>query len=147
MFNKPIKKYSKKDRKATPMDWIVGFMLLLLLFYFLVPLDEEPEKSTHKIAEPVVTKPINTIAPKQCVTKATYPFAHSESDIKKAVSLIVEKDLIALQKLIDVGVIFMLPADSVVYVAKFKMFSGTVKVRRAGSIDYLWSVIEAINCR
>jgi len=87
------------------------------------------------------------IAQPNCVTKSGYIASVSEELFDKAVSYAVQKDYVALQKLLDSKLVFMLKAGVPVYLEDTKMFSGKVKIRPAVSTVSVWTNIEAVDCK
>jgi hypothetical protein len=77
-------------------------------------------------------------------TASGYLASTSEELLDKAISYLVDKDNVALQKILDTGLVFELKGGLSVYVVNTKMFSGKVKIRPVGETVEIWTLIEAI---
>lgn len=73
-----------------------------------------------------------------------YLASTSEDLLDKAIEYAVSKDYVALQKLLDSDLVFMLKGGLEVYIVKCKFFSGKVKIRPTGETIEIWTVIEAV---
>ena len=78
------------------------------------------------------------------VTKSGYLASLSEKILDKAVDYAVAKDNIALQKLIDSKLVFLLKSNLKVYIVDTKLFSGKIKIRPVGETIEVWTVTEAV---
>ncbi|NJB66414.1 hypothetical protein GGQ74_000054 [Desulfobaculum xiamenense] len=78
-------------------------------------------------------------------TKSGYLASVSEAWLDKAVEYAVARDDVALQKLIDSKLVFVLKGGLRVYVVDTKIFSGIVKIRPVGETFEVWTLIEAIS--
>ena len=87
---------------------------------------------------------INSIS--ECVTKKGYVAAISEKYLDDVIRYAVDKDYVALQKLLDAGVAVTMTDGVKVYLVDTHIFSGTVEFRIPGYTDVLWTVIEGIKC-
>ena len=78
------------------------------------------------------------------ITKSGYLASVSEELLDKAIEYAVAKDNVALQKLMDSKMVFMLKGGLKVYIVDTKIFSGKVKIRPAGQTVEVWTLIEAV---
>ena len=78
------------------------------------------------------------------ITKSGYLASMSEELLNKAVEYVVAKDNVALQKLMNTNMVFMLKGDMKVYIVDTKFFSGMVKIRPVGQTVEVWTLIEAV---
>lgn len=79
------------------------------------------------------------------VTKPGYFAAVNKQDFEKAVEYSVQKDEVALDKLMKSRRVFPLKGGIKVHLVKGGIFSGTIKIRPAGSTVELWTFREAIS--
>lgn len=77
-------------------------------------------------------------------TKSGYLASMSEELLDKAIDYAVAKDNLALQKIMDANLVFMLKGGLKVYIVDTKIFSGKVKIRPVGQTPEVWTVIEAV---
>ena len=78
------------------------------------------------------------------VTTGSYMAGVTEEAFDKGMDYVVQKDHVALQKLMNAGLVFQLKPGVKVHVMKMKMFSGKVKIRPVGSVGEVWTAIEAV---
>lgn len=78
-------------------------------------------------------------------TKPGYLASLSETMLEKAIDYAVANDKIALQKLLDSNLVFILKEGIRVYIVDVKLFSGTVKIRPVGETFEVWTVTEAVS--
>lgn len=83
---------------------------------------------------------------RECYTKEGYIAAISEKYLSDAVRYSIDKDYVAIQKLIDAGVIVQMKKGIRVHIVDTHILSGKVEFRLPGETDVLWTVIEAISC-
>lgn len=81
-----------------------------------------------------------------CLTKEGFLGALTEEYLDQAVSYSVQKDYVALQKLIDLKVVFLMKKGVKVYPVDTHIWRGTVEFRLPGETIILWTVIEALEC-
>lgn len=82
-----------------------------------------------------------------CITKDNYIASISEDLFDRAFSFAIQKDLVALQQLLDTKLVFILRAGIPVFIEKSKIFSGKVLIRPKGSSTiFVWTNLAAINC-
>lgn len=114
------------------------------------PIPKIPKRSTStpKRSMSVSDRPmVKQKSQSGCITKSGYLASVSEELLDKAVTLLVQEDMVALQKLMDTDVVFMLKGGVSVHIEDTKIFSGKVEIRPAGYIDSVWTAIEAIDCK
>lgn len=85
-------------------------------------------------------------AQRTCTTVNGHIAAINEKYLDQAIRYAVDKDAIALQKLIDAGVIVVMKAGIKVFVVETHVLSGKVEIRVSGQTDVLWTVTEGIKC-
>lgn len=78
-------------------------------------------------------------------TKPGYFASISEELLDKAIEYVVAKDNVALQKLMDTKMVFMLKGGLQVYIVDSKIFKGKVKIRPVGEMFEVWTLIEAVS--
>jgi hypothetical protein len=81
-----------------------------------------------------------------CVTKGDHIAAISEEWYEEATKYLFQDDMVALQKLIDANVAFVLKEGISVQLVKTKMLKGRVEIRPVGFVDTIWTSIEAVTC-
>ena len=77
-------------------------------------------------------------------TNSGYFASSSESLLDKAMDYAAAKDYVALQKLLDSGLVFSLQGGIQVHVVDIRIFSGKVKVRAVGEMSEFWTLSEGI---
>jgi hypothetical protein len=77
------------------------------------------------------------------VTKGGYAATLSKEVLNRVLDLSIEKDYVALQQLIDAGLVITLKPGIEVYLVKAG-FLGRIQIRPRGSNLVLWTVSEAI---
>lgn len=82
----------------------------------------------------------------ECVTKQGYVAAISEKYLDDVIQYAVDKDYVAMQRLLDAGVAVTMTDGVKVYLVDTHIFSGTVEFRIPGYTGALWTVIEGIKC-
>jgi len=82
------------------------------------------------------------------VTKSGgYAFALTEELLDKFIGLAVSKDKVAMQKMLDSGLVQILKGGVEVEVTKTKVFSGKVRFRPIGYTQEFWTTTEAIQSK
>jgi len=76
-------------------------------------------------------------------TQDGYIAATSEDLLDKAISYLGAKDTVALQKLMDTQMVFVLKAGMKVYITERGIFSGKIKIRPVGETFEVWTFREA----
>ena len=89
----------------------------------------------------------NLYAQPNCVTVEGFIAGATEEIFDKAVKLLSQKDYVALQNYIDLGLVIMMDGGVPVYLEDTKLFSGKAKIRPPGSTDGVWTFIEAVKCK
>lgn len=79
------------------------------------------------------------------ITKPNYLASTSKDALSKAIEYSVVQDYVALQEVIDSGLIFSLNAGIEVYVVERGFFSGLIKIRPVGHTVEVWTLIEAVS--
>ncbi|MFZ2397451.1 MAG: hypothetical protein WAW31_02060 [Smithella sp.] len=77
-------------------------------------------------------------------TISGYLASSDEKLLDKAIQYVAAKDHVALQKIMDTNLVFMLKGGLKVYIVDTKIFSGKVKIRPVGETIELWTAIEAV---
>ncbi len=77
-------------------------------------------------------------------TISGYLASPDEKLLDKAIQYVAAKDHVALQKIMDTKLVFMLKGGLKVYIVDTKIFSGKVKIRPVGETIELWTAIEAV---
>jgi hypothetical protein len=81
-----------------------------------------------------------------CYTQEGYIAAISEKYLDDVVRYSVDKDYIAIEKLLKKGVIVQMKKGIKVHLVNTHLFSGKVEFRLPGQTDVLWTVSEGIKC-
>jgi hypothetical protein len=82
-----------------------------------------------------------------CVTNDGYLAAASEELFETAMGYMFQKDFVALQRLVDSGLIVFMKEGVPVYREKVRVFKGRVAIRLPGSTGLIWTHTEAVTCR
>lgn len=114
------------------------FFSLMLLLFLAMPTIAETQ-SDHSI----VTE--NT---ENCVTKAAYLASTLHEFFLVANEYAIEKDLVALQKLLETKLVFLLKADIPIVVEKINSSDNSILVQVKGlpTITF-WTHINALKCK
>lgn len=78
------------------------------------------------------------------ITRSGYIASTSEKYLDKAFEYIVAKDQVALQKIMDTNLVFMLKGGLKVHIVDRKIFRGKVKIRPVGETLEVWTSSEAV---
>jgi hypothetical protein len=81
-----------------------------------------------------------------CYTREGYVAAISEKYLDDLIRYSVDKDYVAIQKLLKAGVVVEMKQGVKVFVVKTHLLSGKVEFRIPGYTDILWTVTEGIKC-
>lgn len=87
------------------------------------------------------------VAQNACYTKDGYIAATSEKYLDNAIRYSVDKDAVALQKLMDAGVVVSMKPGIKVFVVDTHVFGGKLEFRVAGHTEVFWTMLEAIKCK
>ncbi len=111
-------------------------MKTLILLCALTIFNQRVDSSSYLTA--------NTVA--DCYTKEGYIAATSEKYLDDVVRYSVDKDYVAIEKLLKAGVIVQMKKGIKVYLVKTHLLSGKVEFRIPGYTEILWTVTEGIKC-
>lgn len=78
------------------------------------------------------------------ITNAGYAASLSKENMNKGMQFVFDNDLVALQKMLDAGLIFILKEGVPVFVVETEIFSGLIKIRPVGQLFEVWTVVEAV---
>jgi hypothetical protein len=81
-----------------------------------------------------------------CYTQEGYVAAISKEYLEDVIRYSIDKDYVAINKLLDTGVIIKMKKGVKVHLVETHLFSGTVEFRVHGYTDILWTVTEGIKC-
>lgn len=81
----------------------------------------------------------------ECYTKGGYAAAISEKYLDDVIQYSIDNDLVALQKLIDAGVVVTMKKDVKIIIVKAHLL-GKVEFRLPGQTDVFWTVREGLRC-
>lgn len=82
----------------------------------------------------------------ECYTREGYIAAISEKYLEDVIQYSIDKDYVAIQKLLKAGVVVEMKKGVKVFVVKTHLLSGKVEFRISGYTDILWTVTEGIKC-
>lgn len=81
-----------------------------------------------------------------CYTMEGYVAAINEKYLDDVIRYSIDKDYVAIQKLLKAGVVVEMKKGVKVFVVKTHLLSGKVEFRIPGYTDILWTVTEGIKC-
>lgn len=107
-------------------------ILLCALTVFEMPIDSESYLEANMDSD--------------CYSKEGYIAATSEKYLDDVVRYSVDKDYVAIEKLLKAGVIVEMKKGIKVYLVKTHLLSGKVEFRISGYTEIFWTVTEGIKC-
>jgi len=139
----------KMNGKTAAGIAFVAFVWWLTLFRD-VPESQKPKATQSFIITPPTpsSTPIRTPTPTPSSYWATtvggYPASFSREAVNKVYRLLAEGDKEAAQEMVERREVFLLKQGEKVRVVETSLFSGMTKIRKQGSSDEFWTVIEAV---
>ena len=134
-------KQSLRERMQAPMLWfVVG--VTCLGFFFTLATDKPATDQAVKTAQ---NAPGTTI--EACTTKGGHLFATSKANLDRALSMLANKDTLALARMEQAGLAGILQPGVTVYQEDFSILSGMVEIRPKGATTTVWVSIDAVTCR
>ncbi|KHD10358.1 hypothetical protein PN36_18505 [Candidatus Thiomargarita nelsonii] len=130
----------KKEDVTTAIVYAIAILIAGFIWFVVLPEGSNERSNTTKSDFP--EREI------KCYTQGNNYAAKSKNLFEKAVHFGVQKDYIALEKLLNSNLVFRLNSGIQVHIEDRAGFLGAViKIRPVGKITTYWTNTEAVNCQ